>query len=218
MMNHPAIEIENITVKFKRRTLLDRFSLSVTSGERVTLTGRSGSGKSTILQCLLGFVLPAEGSILIEKEKITSASIWKIRRKLAYVAQEPDLGTGTVREVLDRPLKFKANSHLNCDISTSHELFDRLLLPRSLLQSQIRELSGGEKQRVAIISSIMLQRKIFLLDEVTSALDKESKQALVEFFISLPDITVLSVSHEPESFGLGSRVVKLQDGRGIERS
>jgi len=72
---------------------------------------------------------------------------------------------------------------------------DRFELDKSILHSDLSEISGGEKQRIAIIIALLLERKIFLLDEITSALDNESKQSVVDFFLDL-DATVIAVSHD----------------------
>ncbi|MCX5770731.1 MAG: ATP-binding cassette domain-containing protein [Candidatus Hydrogenedentes bacterium] len=86
------------------------------------------------------------------------------------------------------------------NLAETPELFERFMLGRDLINQQVTELSGGEKQRVALISSILLGRRIFLLDEVTSALDSAAKGAVLEFFRPRGDVTVISVSHDTQAF------------------
>jgi ABC-type multidrug transport system ATPase subunit len=204
----PTIEIDDMTVRFDGRTVIDHFSLRLARGERVAIAGPSGSGKSTVLRAVLGFVEPAGGEIRIEGERLAGETVWRLRTKLAYVGQEPDLGEGAVREILERPFAYKANAQLKGNLSRLPELFERFSLPMELLEKKMETLSGGEKQRVAIVSAILLDRNIFLLDEVTSALDKKNRQAVWEFFRSRDDLTVLAVSHAPEE-GASDRVVEL---------
>ncbi len=207
--NMPAIQLDAVTVRFNDKTVLERFSMSVEPGQKVTLTGRSGAGKSTVLRCILGFVVPDEGVITVGGERLTGATVWKIRRRLAYVAQEPLLGSGTVNEILKRPFSYKANVHLRDNLSRLPELFDRFCLEKRLLDENVNRLSGGEKQRVAIISALLLDRSIFLLDEVTSALDPESRQIVVDYFCSNGAYTVVSVSHEAERSCFTDQIIVL---------
>jgi putative ABC transport system ATP-binding protein len=207
-----AIEIDNLTVRFNGRAVLDAFSLRLGVGQKATLTGRSGSGKTTVLRCLLGFVVPDAGAIRIDGEALTARSVWWLRTKLAYVAQEPDLGEGTVRDVLERPFDYSANAHLRENLSHVDELFGAFLLPAGLLGDEITTLSGGEKQRVALVSALLLDRRILLLDEASSALDKTSEKAIAAFLASRADLTVLSVSHNPEGFHFADQIVELPGG------
>jgi len=196
----PAVRLDGITLRFGGKTILHQFSLEVAPGQKITLTGRSGSGKTSILRCILGFTVPDEGAVFIDGERLTEASVWSLRAKLAYVAQEPDLGPGTVMEILERPFQYRANRALRKNLDWTPQLFERFMLTRDLINQPVTELSGGEKQRVALISSILLGRRIFLLDEVTSALDRAAKEAVLEYFRPRDDLTVISVSHDTQSF------------------
>ena len=209
MIQTPAIEVENLMVKFNAKRILEEFSLRLAPGEKVVLIGRSGSGKSTILRCLLGFVVPETGIIHIAGERLTRETVWELRTHLAYVAQEPDLGSGRVQEIIKRPFTYGANTHLRENLARIPEFFERFLLPVHLLDKDVATLSGGEKQRVGLITAILLDRRIILLDEVSSALDKANKLAIDEFFRSQKDSTVLSVSHNPEDFSFSDRVIEL---------
>ncbi len=208
----PAISVDGITVRFGERTVLERFSLDVAEGERVALAGRSGAGKTTVLRAVLGFVVPDEGRVAIGGERLDSESVWRLRRRLAYVAQEPDLGPGTAREALERPFDYRANAHCRENLAILPQLLERFLLPHALLDEDISTLSGGEKQRVALISAVLLGRRIFLLDEPSSALDPASKEAVADFFRAKDGATVLSISHETGSFSIADRVVALAGG------
>lgn len=214
MDKEAAIKIDNLTVRFGGRKVVQRFGLCLEPGDKVTLTGRSGSGKSTVLHCILGFVESDEGAIYIEGERLTRESVWRLRTRLAYVAQEPDVGFGRVREILERPFAYRVNAAMRGNLSRTPGLFDLFMLPTLLLDKDIATLSGGEKQRVAIISSVLLERRIFLLDEASSALDDVAKRAVAEFFGSRGDLTVLSVSHDTAGFDFSDRVVELPGGSG----
>ncbi len=183
--------------------------MQVNSGEKVVIGGRSGIGKSTVFQCLMGFVVPETGRILINGQLLTPESVWILRTMMAYVPQEPDLGSGSLRQWLEAPFDFKANTNIRKNLERLPELFDRFLLSFDLLDSDASRLSGGEKQRVAIISAILLDRKIFLLDEPTSALDKFAGKAVLDFFNTIPHHTILAISHDPAVRDIADRVVNI---------
>ncbi len=183
--------------------------MQVTPGEKVVLDGRSGIGKSTILRCLMGFVAPESGSIRINGQTLTPHSIWTLRTLMAYVPQEVDLGSGPLRQWIKAPFAFKINSNNRKNLNRLPELFDRFLLSTTLLDSDVNKLSGGEKQRVAIISAILLNRKIFLLDEPTSAMDRFAAKAVLGFLRSLPDSTILAISHDRAVLDIADRIVNL---------
>ena len=212
-MERPAaIEIDDLTVRFDNRSILERFSMRIEPGEKVHLEGRSGSGKSTLLRSVLGFVAPEEGAIRIEGELLSGRSAWALRRRLVYVPQEPNLGTGSVAEVFERPFHYHANAHLKSNLKRVKELMDRFLLSRDLLDKDVTTISGGEKQRVALITGVLLGRKILLLDEPTSALGKAGKMAVADYLRCCGDVTVLFAAHDAEALGSADRVVRLSGG------
>jgi len=173
------------------------------------LTGPSGCGKSTVLRCFLGFVIPDAGSVCLDGVELTAATVWHLRGRVAYVGQEPDLGTGTAAQAIERPFYYRSNTGLRHNLDRVPELFERFNLSRDLLPKDVGSLSGGEKQRIALVSAILLDRRIFLLDEVTSALDRVSKQAVAGYFRSREDATALIVAHDPEVFSFIQRVVEV---------
>jgi len=205
----PCIEMEDVTVRFDGKTVLEKFSLMVDRGEKVVLTGPSGRGKSTVLRSILGFVVPESGTIRVLGEPLSSGAIWRLRTLIGYVPQEPDLGSGSVRDWLERPFSYRANKELKKNLAKLPEMFHQFLLPLDLLEKDVETLSGGEKQRVTIVSTLLLQRPILLLDEPTSALDEASRKRLTEFLSLSSDLTVLMVSHEPELLRAADRKIKL---------
>ncbi|MEN6337559.1 MAG: ATP-binding cassette domain-containing protein [Phycisphaerales bacterium] len=204
-----ALEAKDVEIRFGRQVVLHAFSLSLEPGEKALITGPSGCGKSTVLRCFLGFVVPNAGSVAIEGTEITPASVWRLRQHVAYMGQEPDLGTGTAAQAIERPFHYRINAGLRRNLDRVPELFERFHLARDLLHKDVGSLSGGEKQRIALVSAILLDRRIFLLDEVTSALDKFSKQTVADYFRTREDATALIVAHDPEVFSFVRRVIEL---------
>lgn len=204
-----AIEIKDLSVSYDGQWVLKNFSLNLGYGEKATLSGPSGSGKSTVLRCIMGLAVPSEGSIHILGEPINDHTIWNIRHQLAYVAQEPDLGVDLVRDIIERPFSYRANHESRKNLGRLPELMQRFNLSLNLLDKQMSTLSGGEKQRIALIIAILLDRSIILLDEASSALDKDNKQAVANYFQHVQKITILSVSHDVEWLGFATREINM---------
>jgi ABC-type bacteriocin/lantibiotic exporter with double-glycine peptidase domain len=209
-----ALRAENLSLAFDGRTLLEGFSLEVSSGQKVFMTGPSGCGKSTILKCFLGLAMSRTGSITIAGQALTPTTVWSLRRQIAYVGQEPDLGRGTVRQVVERPFHYRANAHLLDNLDRLTELMDLFGLACDLPEKNVAKLSGGEKQRIALILAIMLDRPILLLDEPTSALDLRTRKTLGRYLQSQTKLTVLAVAHDTGSFTFADKIVRL---RGLEQ-
>ncbi|MHC5199530.1 MAG: ATP-binding cassette domain-containing protein, partial [Planctomycetota bacterium] len=127
--------------------------------------------------------------------------------------QEPDIGRQGVLDCIQRPFAYKANAHLHWHLEAVHEWFDRFNLPRKLLTKQTTDLSGGEKQRVAIIIGLLLDRPVLLLDEPTSALDKQSKQILKDILTDLQK-TIVFISHEDILLDVADATVELGGDNG----
>ncbi|HDZ23874.1 MAG TPA: ABC transporter ATP-binding protein [Desulfobacteraceae bacterium] len=213
----PAIEMNNILVRFQGKVVLNHFSMKLSAGEKVVVTGDSGLGKSTLLRCLLGFVIPNEGEIFVEGQRLTPESVWTLRTLLAYVPQEPELGQGVLEDWFKAPFSFRANAGLKKNFDRLPQLMERFSLSPELLQKEVSTLSGGEKQRAALITALLLQRKIFLLDEPTSALDSRNGKRVLEFLFGIPDASILAVSHDHAFLGLADRVIELS-GKGETRA
>lgn len=205
----PALDIRGLTIRFGGSVLFEDMSLTVDRGEKVALSGPSGSGKTSILRCILGFLTPSSGTVSVFGLELSEKNVWDIRRDTAHVAQEPELGDGTVEEILERPFSYRANRHLKHNLVKIPDLCELLLLPLSILDSSMTDLSGGEKQRIALISALLLQRPLLLLDEASSALDKDASRAVQRLLASLEDASILSISHDDSWRSFSDRVVTL---------
>ena len=125
--NHPVIDVQALSLGFDTPLCTD-LTFSLKEGAKVRIEGRSGAGKSTLLRCLLGFVRPLSGEISIFNQRLTPDTVWPLRSRMAYVTQEPDLGTGTVKDTILRPFAYKTNVHLH---RTDQDIFhwcDRFFL------------------------------------------------------------------------------------------
>lgn len=212
MKSEISVEVEGLSLSFKNKVLISDLSFSLRAGERISVSGKSGSGKTTLLRCLLGFAYPQEGTIFIEGRKLDDRSVWPLRRKIGYVPQEPDLGNQRLEEFLRMPFFFKANRELRWDVYRVHELFSAFQLEEELLGKKTTQLSGGEKQRAALIAALLLERRTYLLDEVTSALDDDTKKAVLVYLRERKDLSLLFVTHDKEIKEMSHNVFSLNKG------
>ncbi|MFP4621686.1 MAG: ATP-binding cassette domain-containing protein [Bacteroidales bacterium] len=189
------ITVKNLTVRFDGKVLYGNFSMKVEKGEKVTLAGESGVGKTTFLHLLLGFLPVYEGEVFVFGKKLSPENIQFIRSNIAYIPQELYLPPNTVEESIYAPFRFKRNKEATPArekiINTLHELN----LKEEILKNSMDEISGGQKQRIAIASALLLRKPLLILDEPTSSLDSNTINKVVKRVLKQNDQTVLSTSH-----------------------
>lgn len=190
------IQLQHISLRLGDKQIFDDFNLEVAPGEKVLIRGPSGSGKSTLLRLILGFVRPEEGSVKLDGEALTEDNVWALRRRMGFVSQELNIGSGKVHDFIQEVLSYRANRDLSYDEEHTFELFDRFRLERDKLTQPISKLSGGEKQRVALIVSLLLDREVYLMDEVTSSIDEALRETVIEYLAGLEKKTMVVVSHD----------------------
>lgn len=205
-----ALELLDVRLAFPGRVLQDNLNLSLDTGGRVTLRGPSGCGKSSLIRLVLGFFPPDRGEVRVAGQRLDAHSVWRARARTAWVPQEPDLGTGAVRDALDRPFSYHANRNLPRHEDKLREWMRELGLPESILDEDTRKLSGGEKQRLALLAALRLHRPLLLLDEAVSALDPDNKQRVAGLLARLEDTAILAVSHDEQGLGIGERFMQLE--------
>ena len=198
-MHH--LDIRNVRSAYGKTEVLSDVSLTVDPGQVVSLVGPSGSGKSTLLRVLMGLNPPTAGEIHLDGERIdyrNKASVRAARDRMAIVFQQYNLfqNMDVMRNVTVAPVKIKGRNRMEVEDEAG-----RLLAKVGLSDKHHAypdQLSGGQQQRVAIARALALKPEILLLDEVTSALDPELVNEVLDTIRALvaDGMTMLIVSHE----------------------
>ncbi len=199
---------------------LDEFSLTVRPGERVALVGPSGAGKSTVLRLLLRFYDPDAGVVSIDGADLTKVDPREARARMALVAQEAPLFSGSAAEnILFGREGASADDVRDAALAAQAEGF-LAALPKgfdTLIGERAKTLSGGQRQRLAIARALVRRAPILLLDEATSALDAESERlvqrALHEAMVGR---TTLVIAHRLATVLEADRIVVMERGRVVE--
>ena len=203
------LSIKNIDIGFNGKSLISGLSFDIEKGDKLVFKGKSGSGKTSLLNMITGFVRPTYGSILFEGSALQKSNLNDLRKKLAYLPQQISFNNYEVKQFLEMPFGFANNMPLTPTDKKILEYFSLFDLDQDILNSKMQDISGGEKQRVALISCLLLQRKILLLDEPVSALDKNSKNKVIEYLLGMENLTIISASHDPDWLAACNKIIDL---------
>lgn len=212
-----TIEFDAVSFGREKRTVLDNATVTVQAGEKVALTGASGSGKTSILSLLLKFYDVSAGHIRVGGKDLEDWSRRDLRTMVTYVEQEPDLLPGTLREnlILGTGESFEDETLIAMLGQFGLENFASVDGLARLVGSGNSGLSGGERQRVAIIRTVLQNSPIILVDEPTSALDSISAELSMSRLLET-DSTVIFTSHDANIVNLAERTLVVADGRIVE--
>jgi len=206
-------EVRSVTLTLEETTILRDISFTVAEGEKAVIFGESGAGKTSVLKCILGIYRPQQGSVLVDGSILDEQTIGEIRQKICYMPQFiQSFPEETTLEYIERPFSFRVNQHLKPNREEILVLFGRLQLREALLSMKMLSLSGGEKQRVGLVRATLLKRILFILDEVTSSIDDENRQKVMDFLFNNDGITVLSVSHDSAWKKAATKRIEMVDG------
>ena len=183
------ISLENISHSYCGKTIFSDYTLHIEKGEKVLLFSQSGTGKTTLMKMILGFVTPDKGKITVDDLPLSRSTVRAVRRKISYISQGIDFEKITIRQLIEEISLLSEDFNMNMFKEYS-ELFN--------IHSWDKEaglLSGGEKQRLGLSIGLALCRPILLLDEITSGLDDELKLKVKDIVLK-QDKTSLIISHD----------------------
>lgn len=206
------LKSEHIFFQHEEQSILNDITTSFEKGSHTTITGPSGSGKSTFLKLLASLLTPTKGKVLLNDQDIMALAPENYRMQVSYCFQQPSLFGETVRDNFMFPYEVRKKEFQENHVLS---LLNEVKLPESYLDKKITELSGGEKQRVALIRNVIFLPEVLLLDEVTAGLDEESKAIVNQWLLKLnqeKNVTLIRVTHDPEEIAQATIVKKIVAG------
>ena len=217
------VEIKSVNASYDGSLkVLNDLSIELGRGEIVSLIGPSGSGKSTLLKLLVGLIKPTNGEVIIQNNKINfdrKEDLRFARSKIAIVFQQYNLfqNMNVLKNICIAPVKIQRRDKHEVE-ENAVKLLEKVGL-KDKIKSYPDELSGGQQQRVAIARALNLKPEILLFDEVTSALDPELVNEVLNTIklLASDGITMFIVSHEMGFVKeISNRVAFLDKGKVVE--
>ncbi len=192
-----TIELQQVYKNFTDRELFAGLDINFKVGEIHGLIGKSGSGKSTIINMICGFDFPDSGKILLDGKIADSNDFKMLRTCTAYVPQNVNIiGSGKVRDTIQSSFEFKSNKSKRPNREQILAVIKHLGLDDSILESEFKSTSGGEKQRIAIAIATLLDKQIMIFDEPSSGLDDRSKEIVANYISNLRDKLIIISTHD----------------------
>lgn len=217
-MRMEMIRLEHVTKSFGRYKALDDVSIVVEEGEFLTVIGRSGCGKTTMLRMINGLQKPDSGKVYAAGEDVGEADLIRLRRKIGYVIQNKGLFPHmTVEKNIIYVPVISGQKDKRQNRKLAEELIGLVGLEREMLDRYPEELSGGQQQRVGIARALASRPKLLLMDESFGALDEITKRAMQNELLALQKklgMTVVFITHDiREAMKLGDRVLVMEQGK-----
>lgn len=214
------IEIQNLTKRFESHTAVDGVSLSVGPGETLVLLGTSGCGKTTTLKMINRLIEPTSGLVCVAGVDVGQQPGPELRRQIGYVIQDGGLFPHyTVAEAIATVPKLLGWEPSEIQKRT-HELIDKLQLPKSVLNRYPSELSGGQRQRVGLARALAAKPPVVLMDEPFGALDPFTRRHVRRELFGLNELketTVVLVTHDvSEALELADRITLMDKGKIVQ--
>lgn len=222
---HPALELSSVRFAYASRggtDVLRALSLSVPQGQLAAIVGASGSGKSTVMRLVCGLYAQAEGSVRVGGDELRCLPRAELARRVAWLPQEPQLFSGTIRENIAYGLEAGSFSDEDVLSAARQANADGFIAQLGGLSAHVGEagarLSGGQRQRVAVARALMRGAQLLLLDEPTSALDPNSERLVQDVVLSLvPRKTVLVIAHRISTVERADVIFVMDEGTVIEQ-
>ncbi|MCY6370060.1 ATP-binding cassette domain-containing protein [Clostridium ganghwense] len=207
------LEFEKVYFNDGKKNILKDINLKIENRDFISIVGPSGGGKSTLLKLISHLISPTEGSIHYKGNNILEYAPTELRQHCAYCYQNPHLFGNTVLENLSFPYEIRGKE---VDFEKIYELLALFKMDKNYINKNVDKLSGGEKQRLALIRTLTFNPEILLLDEITSALDVDNT-IIVENIIkelNKKGVTVLWITHNLEqSKKFANKLLTIEEGK-----
>lgn len=202
-------EIKNI----KYKDILKIDELKIEDNMVTAILGPSGGGKTTFLKLLNNMISPEEGQIYYRNQEIKDYEPVKLRRRVVMLPQDPQIFPGTIRDNFRITEEITSNKYSEDEVY--RELLKKVSLPKKLMDNAA-DLSGGEKQRLALARVMLLEPETLLLDEPSSSLDLETEEKIIDMVVNYAKDncrTMIMVTHNPDiAEEFADRIINIEAG------
>lgn len=220
MASELIVKIEHLHKSFGEQKVLDDVSITVEAGENLVVFGRSGSGKSVLLKCLVGLLRPEKGNVHVLGEDVLSLSMKglnEVRKRIGFLFQSAALyDSMTVRQNLSFPLQ-RNFQFTQAEVTHKVERALEMVSLRDAIDKMPSELSGGMKKRIGLARSIITEPKLMLYDEPTTGLDPITTKEISKLIRDLQkelNMTSIAVTHDLICAEIiEDRTIVLRDGK-----
>ena len=208
------IEIKNLTFSYeKNKKIIDNLNLSIEKGSYVVILGHNGSGKSTLAKLIVGLLEAQKGEIYIEGTKLSIDSIDDLRQRIGIVFQNPDSQFVGITVKDDIAFGLENRQIEREEMLARIEKYAQLTNMSDFLEYNPENLSGGEKQRVAIAGVLACHPEVIIFDEATSMLDPKGVREVTAMINQLKGYkTIISITHNLQEALFADRVIVMNDG------
>lgn len=214
-----AIEFKNVSFSYPEQPVkaLDNVSFKINPGERVAIIGRIGSGKSTLEKLMMAFYVPQEGAVLIDGTDLRQIDPAELRRNIGYVPQDINLLFGSVKDNIVLGSRFADDGAVlaAAEIAGVTQFTDRHPSGFDMpVGERGAQLSGGQRQSVAVARALLLAPPVYIMDEPTNAMDNSSEEVFKQRFAGqLQQRTLILVTHRASLLTLVDRLIVMDGGR-----
>ncbi|QTM99097.1 ATP-binding cassette domain-containing protein [Sediminibacillus dalangtanensis] len=212
-----AVRLENVSYTADGQKILKQITGSFPEGKITTLVGPSGAGKTSLFRLMNGLRATTSGNIYVQEKPIEVYNPVELRRKVGVALQSATMISGSVFENLSLPLKLQGKELEQDD---ALELLDLVGLKRDSIQQNIKDLSGGQRQKLSIARTLVNRPDVLLLDEITASLDRVSQQDIEELIIRINQnygTTIVWITHNlQQARSLGDYTWVMIEGEVVE--
>ena len=209
------LKLQTVAYQAGKKQILQNVSFEVEEGAFLTLIGPSGAGKSTILKLIANLINPTSGKIFFREKDIMKIDPLIYRRSVSYCFQQPSLFGEKVADNLSFPYEVRKQA---VDRKRLLQLLHEVSLEADYLDKDVTSLSGGEKQRIALIRNLFFLPEVLLLDEVTTGLDEDNKAIVHQLIerVHQQGVTIIQVTHDQDEITAAQNIIRIKKGGILE--
>jgi len=204
-------EVRDLSYQVGETKILKHINLDIEKGKYLTVIGPSGSGKSTLMRILASMISATSGEVLFNGQAIEKFESIEYRQKVSYAFQQPTLFGKTVKDNLAFPFEVRKKDFDQAQVISYLEMVN---LNETYIDKSVNDVSGGEKQRIALLRNLLFPPEVLITDEVTAGLDTENKaivhKMLNEF--NQRGLTILRVTHDESEINEATAKIEIRNG------